>query len=106
MYVYVDQEGGHCPDGFLGQVLLGVVEPPRGVEWEFTGGNWGLYDKSQEVRFVVNWPDDGVVRPLCDDPGDLYKEVMLVRASVLDESSPTFFVNSMQSQGELIDEVS
>jgi hypothetical protein len=101
MYVFVDAGGArYCPHGFLGRVLLGVVGPtPETTHWELDGNNWGLYDKSQEVRFIIDFPR---VRGLCDE---MYNYVVRVSASVLDEGSPTFFVNSMEFAKNLVDEV-
>lgn len=103
MYVFVGLSEGralYCPHGFLGRVLLGVVGPtPETTHWELDGNNWGLYDKSQEVRFIIDFPK---VRGLCDEMDEY---VVRVGASVLDEGSPTFFVDSMEFAKNLVDEV-
>jgi hypothetical protein len=103
MYVWVT-EGDDRPDHFLGRVLLGIKATVRGIAgWE--GQSWAWYDKSQRVRFVVNKPVGTTQEPLCESPGSLFRYVVRVNASVLDEPSPTFLVNSMEFALNLTHEV-
>lgn len=104
MYVYVPLDPrDDCPNDFTGQVLLGLEDGKRadGESVGENGGHWFLYPKSQRVRFVVNGPVDGQ----CSSPGDLMKILLRVEATVMDEPSPTFRVQSLQFIGNEIDEV-
>ena len=101
MYVYVPGGADSCPDGFLGQILLGVsqIKPDE----EIDSNNWGQIDKSPEVNFVFEGKTEkDELR--CQSPNDLWKSLLEVGVTVRDDPSPTFTVNYMDFVRNLIDE--
>jgi hypothetical protein len=104
LYVYVPLDPrDDCPEALTGQILLGLEDgkPDDGESVGENGGAWFLYAKSQRVRFVVNGPVDGQ----CSSPGDLMKILLRVEATVMDEPSPAFRVQTLEFIGNEIDEV-
>lgn len=100
MYVYVPGGADSCPEGFRGQILLGVSGIKPGEEVE---SNWAQIDKSPEVNFVVEGKTE-MDELQCQSPNDLWKLLLEVGVTVRDDPSPTFTVNYMDFVANLVDE--